>query len=86
MEKEDIVWEVPVHRSLTKPVYWMGIPRGLFIIELVLGAFGGLIFKTFLIIFFLVFLHMVFKYLGDKDPLFHEVFMRSLRHDLFYRN
>lgn len=85
MEKEDIVWEVPVHRSLTKPVYWMGVPRGLFIIELMIAVLGGLIFKTFLVIVFALIAHVIFKFLGDKDPLFHEVFMRSLRHDLFYR-
>ena len=86
MGKEEIVWDMPVHRSLTKPVYWMGIPRGLLIIEILLGMLGGLIFKTFLVIVFLVISHAIFKYLGDKDPLFHEVFFRSLRHDLFYRS
>ena len=70
MEKENVVWELPVHRSLTKPVYWMGVPRGLFILELLFAVLGGIIFK----------------FLGNSDPLFHEVFMRSLRHDMFYRS
>ena len=86
MEKENVVWELPVHRSLTKPVYWMGVPRGLFILELLFAVLGGIIFKSFIVIVIAVIAHLIFKFLGNSDPLFHEVFMRSLRHDMFYRS
>ena len=84
-EKNDIVWELPVHRSLIKPLYWMGVPRGLLILEAMLGILGGVIFKTFLVPVIIICGHFVFRYLGEKDSMFLDVFMRYVRHNSFYQ-
>ena len=67
MNNNDIAWEIPVHRSLVKPLYWMGVPRGLLIAEAMLAILGGVIFKTFLVPFIIICAHFVFRYLGEKD-------------------
>lgn len=33
-------YEIPIHRSLVQPLYWMGVPRNLFISEILLGVLG----------------------------------------------
>lgn len=77
-------FEVPVHRSLVKPMFWMGVPRNLFLTNVFIGIFGGIIFKTFLVVAVVVLLHFLFKYLGSKDPQFHEVFWRAKNHKTIY--
>lgn len=81
----DVVWEVPVHRSLVKPLYWMGVPRSVLILEILAGILGGVIFKTFLVPVVLVGAHMVFRYFGQKDAMFMDVFLRYIRHNKFYQ-
>ena len=81
---KDVVWEIPVHRSLVKPLYWMGVPRSVLIIELLLIILGGVLFKTFLVVFVVVGLHFIFRYFGQKDSQFMDIFFRYLRHNRYY--
>ena len=82
----DDIWELPVHRSLTKPNYWMGVPRGVLLLEFLALVMGGILFKTFMVIVVIVGLHFLFRYLGQKDPMFLDVFLRSVRHKGYYHN
>lgn len=77
-------FEIPVHRSLVKPMFWMGVPRNIFLSNVFLGILGGIIFKTFLVVVVVVLLHFLFKYLGSKDPQFHLVFWRAKNHKTIY--
>ena len=78
------VWELPVHRSLTKPLYWMGVPRGLLISEVLVAILGGVLFKTFIVPVICLAADFVFRHLGAQDAMFLGVFMRYLRHNSFY--
>jgi type IV secretion system protein VirB3 len=80
------VWELPVHRSLTQPNYWMGVPRGILLLEFIGLILGGILFKTFVVIPVVVAVHFLFRYLGQKDPMFMDVFFRSVQHDDYYSN
>lgn len=82
----DDVWEVPVHRSLTQPNYWMGVPRGVLLLEFIGLILGGILFKTFVVIPVVIGIHFLFRYFGQKDPLFMDVFLRSVRHSNYYSN
>ena len=82
----DEIWELPVHRSLTQPDYWMGVPRGILLLEFLILVMGGLLFKTFTVVFIVVAVHFLFRYLGQKDPMFLDVFLRSIRHKDYYDN
>lgn len=42
-------YAVPLHRSLTQPIFWGGVPRNLLLLEVLVGIIGGIFFKTFLI-------------------------------------
>ena len=77
-------YEIPIHRSLVQPLFWMGVPRNLFLSNIFFVIFGGIFFKTWTILFIGVALHFIFKFLGQKDPQFHLVFFRSKSHKLFY--
>lgn len=80
------VWELPVHRSLTQPDYWMGVPRGILLLEFIGLILGGVLFKTFTVIPVVVAIHFLFRYFGQKDPMFMDVFLRSVRHNDYYSN
>lgn len=82
----DDVWEIPVHRSLTQPNYWMGVPRGVLLLEFIGLILGGILFKTFIVIPVVIGVHFLFRYFGQKDPLFMDVFLRSVRHSNYYSN
>ena len=84
VKESRVQWYLPVHRSLIKPVYWMGVPRQLLVLEFFLVVLGGIFFKTFLIIPVIAGVHVLFRALGEKDPVFYKVIMRSLRHNGFY--
>ena len=77
-------YEIPVHRSLVKPLVWAGVPRDLFLANVFLGILGGVIFKTFLVVVVVVVLHYLFKYLASSDPQFHTVFWRAKSHKTIY--
>lgn len=80
------VWKIPVHRSLTQPNYWMGVPRGILLLEFLGLILGGIIFKTFIVIPVVVGVHFLFRYFGQKDPMFLDVFLRSIKHRNYYSN
>ena len=84
MGNNDVPWEIPVHRSLVKPLYWMGVPRAVLILEILFGILCGVIFKTFLVPIMLVCIHFLFRYLGQRDSRFMDVFVRYLRHNRYY--
>ena len=75
---------VPIRRSLTQPMLWMGVPRTLLILEFVLALIFGVLFKTIMVVFVIVGIHFVCRFLTHNDPQFHEVFLRYLRNKSYY--
>ena len=84
VEKMPEGYEIPIHRSLVAPLYWMGVPRNLFIAEIFLAIPGGGIFKTFSVMIIAGIAHYIFHMLGQQDAQFHEVFWQSRLHKVFY--
>lgn len=75
---------IPFHRSLTQPMYWMGVPRLVLILEVFGAILGGVIFKTLIVPFAAVAVHFLFRYFGGKDPDFHKVFWASKSYKSYY--
>ena len=75
---------LPLHRSLTKPIFWCGAPRNLLLAEVFAGIIGGIFFKTFLIPIICVGIHYLFRFLGQRDPDFLGVFWRSKDYKPYY--
>ena len=72
-------FEVPIHRSLTEPILVAGLPRRFAIL---LWTPGMVIILGLYQIWFLpvqVALHILFAALTKKDPLFFDIFLRTLR-------
>ena len=85
-QKEELLegYEIPIHRSLVKPLYWMGVPRNLFITEILFAVLGGIFMKTWTVLFVAVAAHYLFRHLGQQDPQFHQVFWQGKSHKSYY--
>lgn len=77
-------FSIPIHRSLISPMYWMGVPRKLLLIEVGASVFAFVFFKNYYVAILMILLHMVFMVLGRRDPQFHQVFWRYLLHSPYY--
>ena len=62
------------------------MPRGILLLEFIGLILGGILFKTIVVIPDVEAVHFLFRYLGQKDPMFMDVFLRSVRHDDYYSN
>ena len=75
----DTSFEVPVHRSLTQPIMFAGLPRNLgLLLWTVAAAFALGLHQLWMIPLALV-LHAVFAAAAKRDPHFFDVFMRAVR-------
>lgn len=78
-------YQIPIHRSLTTTLYWMGVPRNFLICEVIFLVFGVVIAQSFWVPVLVVPFHLFFRSMGQKDPLFHKVFRQSIAYKSIYR-
>jgi type IV secretion system protein VirB3 len=75
----DTSFEVPVHRSLTQPIMFAGLPRNLgLLLWTVAAAFALGLHQLWMIPLALV-LHALLAVAAKRDPYFFDVFMRAVR-------
>lgn len=77
-------FEIPLHRSLAKPMLWMGIPRNVFLLIVFFGIFSAVIFKSWFFIGIAVGAYFLARFFTSKDPQFHRVFMANRYYKTFY--
>lgn len=87
MKQEDYPkgYVIPFHRSLTQPLYWMGVPRNILLLEIFGTILGGVFLKTFMVLVVAILVHIAVRYFGSKDPDFHKVFWASKSYKPYYR-
>ena len=73
-----------VIQSLTQPIYWAGVPRELFIINLFIAVLMVMIFHFWYFLMISGIAHLIFVYLGKREPLFYEIFFRYNRTKKYY--
>ena len=71
-------FEVPVHRSLTKPILMAGVPREVMILNATLGAVLVFGLGTFWVLPFNLVIHLGFVSLCKHDPEMFEVLRAHL--------
>jgi type IV secretory pathway TrbD component len=77
-------FEVPLHRSLTEPIFMGGAPRAVAIVNGTLAAAVGIGLRLWLVGIALGLLGHVLAVWGAKaDPQFMEVFARHVKHKAF---
>ena len=77
-------FEVPLHRSLTEPIFMGGAPRSVAIVNGTLAAAVGLGLQLWLVGLALGLVGHVLAVWGAKaDPQFMEVFARHVKHKAF---
>lgn len=87
MSQEDKLpdgYAIPIHRSLIRPILWMGVPRTIFIGNLLFILLGSILLKTWTVLFVGIASHFLFKYLTSKDHQFFDIFLRAKKHKLYY--
>jgi type IV secretion system protein TrbD len=77
-------FEVPLHRSLTEPIFMGGAPRAVAIVNGTLAAAVGIGLRLWLVGIALGLIGHVLAVWGAKaDPQFMEVFARHVKHKTF---
>lgn len=86
MSREELPegYVIPVHRSLTQPLYWMGVPRNVLLCEIFGSIFAVLIFKTFIVPVIAFGIHVLFRYFGQQDQEFLDIFMNARKYKKYY--
>lgn len=86
MSREELPegYVIPVHRSLTQPLYWMGVPRNVLLSEIFGSIFAVLIFKTFIVPVIAFGIHVLFRYFGQQDQEFLNIFMNARKYKKYY--
>jgi type IV secretion system protein VirB3 len=75
---------VPLHRSLTEPIFMAGAPRAVAIVNGTLAAALGIGLRLWLVGIALGVVGHVLAVWGAKaDPQFMDVFARHVKHKLF---
>ena len=74
-------FEVPLHRSLTEPIFMAGAPRAVAIVNGTLAAAVGIGLRLWLVGIALgVVGHMLAVWGAKADPQFMDVFARHVKH------
>jgi len=77
-------FEVPLHRSLTEPIFMAGAPRAVAIVNGTLAAAVGIGLRMWLVGIALGMVGHVLAVWGAKaDPQFMDVFARHVKHKPF---
>lgn len=77
-------YEIPLHRSLSMPMLWMGIPRPLFFLAIFFGIFAVMIFKSMAMLIISFFMYLLFRWLARYDKQFHRVFLANRYYKKYY--
>lgn len=78
-------YEVPLHKSLTEPVLFAGVPRKLASINAIFSVAIGLGGQSWLAIPIGVGFHIVFAMLTKIDANFFEVLFRNIARNRYWR-
>lgn len=83
-ERESSIINGQVIQAITKPIYWAGVPRELFLLNLLVSILMIMIFHFWYFLLLSGTLHLLFVYLGKQEPLFYEIFFRYNRTKKYY--
>ncbi len=83
-ERESSIINGQVIQAITKPIYWDGVPRELFLLNLLVSILMIMIFHFWYFLLLSGALHLLFVYLGKQEPLFYEIFFRYNRTKKYY--
>lgn len=84
--KQDIPgFEIPLHRSLTRPILLMGVPREVAIVNGTMMAALGLGLHSWYALPVGALIHLLAVAATKRDSAFFAVFCRMLKQKAFYR-
>jgi type IV secretory pathway TrbD component len=83
-EREVSLADGRVIQGLTQPIFWAGVPRDLFFLNVLLAILMILIFHFWYFLAFAAVAHCICVYLGKREPFFYEIFFRYNRTRKYY--
>lgn len=86
VEREYAQGEAPLFRALYIRQTWGGVPRNLFLINVLVCVFSVIILGTWFIGAIGILLHFLFRFFTAKDPDFFDVFLNYLKNKDLYRS
>lgn len=86
MKKEEItLLDGKVIQCLTEPILWAGVPRDIFLLNVMIAVLMIMIFHFFHYLAIAAIGHVAFVYLAKREPLFFQIFFRARRlHKYFW--
>lgn len=79
-------YTAPLKRALTEKLTWGGVPRNLFLLNVLVCVFAVVILKTWTILLLGFICHFFLKFFTQKDPEFFGIFIQYLRTKDYYRS
>lgn len=83
-ERELTIADGRIIQGLTQPIFWAGVPRDLFLFNLLLAMLMIMIFRFWYFLAFSLVFHVILVYLGKREPYFYEIFWRYNRTKKYY--
>lgn len=77
-------FSAPIKQALTARQYWGGVPRNMFLVNVVGNVLILLVLKTWIVLVFGLLVHVLCRFFADRDPDFFDIFTRYLLRKKYY--
>lgn len=77
-------FEVPIHRSLTEPILYGGVPRDVMILNVTLAGATIVGAHLWYAAPIFLFVHFLAVYLSKKDAQFFDIFLNQIQRKPYY--
>lgn len=79
-------YEIPLHRAITQPILWGGVPERFFIVNMAITAIIAIPLHMIVLgIAFGIVIHTLLAWLTKRDPHFADVLPRHLKQPSFWQ-
>lgn len=75
---------MPVHKSITEPMLWGGVPRDFLIVNMTIGMAIGIMLKLYPFLLVTFAAHVVAKMLTKKDALFFKALVKHIKEPRYF--
>ena len=82
--KETSLLDGKVVQCLTEPILWAGVPRDMFLLNVMIAVLMIMIFHFLHYLAIAAVAHVAFVYLAKREPLFFQIFFRARRLNKYF--
>lgn len=82
--KEISLLDGKVIKCLTEPILWAGVPREIFLFNVMIAVLMVMMFHFIHYIAIAAVAHLAFVYLTKREPMFFQIFFRARRLNKYF--